>query len=127
MSATKENVKEIASAAKFVPVIAKRVTIPLLKQKTGEPIYVKMTGAMYTGKAQKAKEGEKAKDPATLINCVDLTTGLECQIIVSAVVKSILEEEYPAQAYVGKGFMITNLGKREGKNYNSVDVAELKL
>ena len=102
------------------------LTVPVLKFKEGESRYVKITEAMHIGKPQKAKEGEKAKEPATLANCVNLEDGAVCQIIVSAVVKSVLVEEYPNDGYVGKCFSITKQGRNPGKQYNQFDIEEIE-
>src|SRR5487761_605690 len=104
----------------------KLLTVPVLKFKEGESRYVKITDAMHIGKPQKAKEGEKAKEPATLANCVNLEDGAICQIIVSAVVKSVLVEEYPNDGYVGKCFSITKQGRNPGKQYNQFDIEEIE-
>ena len=104
----------------------KLLTIPVLKFKEGETRYVKITEAMHVGKPQKAKEGEKAKEPAVLANCINLEDGAICQIIVSAVVKSVLTEEYPNDGYVGKCFAITKQGRNPGKQYNQFDIEEVE-
>lgn len=104
----------------------KLLTIPVLKFKEGEIRYVKITDAMHVGKPQKAKEGEKAKEPAVLANCINLEDGAICQIIVSAVVKSVLTEEYPNEGYVGKCFAITKQGRNPGKQYNQFDIEEVE-
>jgi hypothetical protein len=107
-------------------VVKKRLTIPLLKLTEGNTQYVKITAPMHLGKEQKAKDGEKKKEPAMLANCVNLQDGSECQIILSAVVKSVLEDEYPNSAYVGKCFAITKQGRAPGKSYNQFDVVEIE-
>lgn len=104
----------------------KLLTVPVLKFKEGETRYVKITAAMHVGKPQKAKEGEKAKEPAILANCVNLEDGAVCQIIVSAMVKSVLTEEYPGDGYVGKCFAITKQGRNPGKQYNQFDIEEIE-
>lgn len=105
----------------------KVVNRQLLKFVKDETRHVKFEGPMHLGKEMKAKEGEKKKEPATLANVVDLETGEECQIIISAVVKSVLEEEYPKNAYVGKSFGITKRGKAPGKAYEQYTVVEVKI
>lgn len=102
------------------------LTIPVLKFAVGVTRYVKITDAMHVGKPQKAKEGEKAKEPATLANCINLEDGEVCQIIVSAVVKSVLDDEYPAGVYVGKCFAITKGERNPGKQYNQFKIEEIE-
>jgi len=101
------------------------LTPPLFKLAEGITRVVKFTGEMYTGKPQKPKEGEKAKEPAILAPCVNLEDGETGVIIISAVVKSVLSEEYPANKYVGLCFAITKLGRAAGKSYNTYKVEEI--
>lgn len=107
--------------------VKRAITLPLLKFVIGEPIYIKIDEPMFVGKELKGS-GEKAKmEPATLVNCTNLETGEQCQVIVATVLKSILEEEFEDNGYVGKGFMITKGAKASGKSYNPYTVAELEL
>lgn len=106
------------------------VNRPLLKFKTDEPLYVKAEKPMYKGKeiaADKAKEGDKKKEPAMLLDVIDLTTGEEAQIILSAVVQSVLKEEYPSDKYVGKCFSMTKKGRAPGKSYDQYTVVEIEV
>jgi hypothetical protein len=110
--------------------VKKNLTKPLLKFVEGAPVYVKIEGAMFVGKEMKGKNAgtePKKKEPATLCDVTDLTTGEACQIILHAVVKSVLTDEYPNDSYVGKGFQITKMGKAPGKDYNRFDVQEIEL
>jgi hypothetical protein len=102
------------------------LTIPVLKFAVGQPRYVKITGAMFTGKQQKAVGDEKPKAPATLAPTVNLEDGSVCQIIVSSVVKSILTDEYPGDGYVGKCFKLTKGERNPGKQYNQFEVEEIE-
>jgi hypothetical protein len=102
------------------------LTIPVLKLTQDQPRHIRATGVMHIGKPQKAKEGEKAKDPATLLPCVNLEDSTICQIVVSAVVKSVLTDDYPGDTYVGLCFKITKRGRSVGKQYNQFDVEEIE-
>ena len=118
--------KEKTETKAFQPKIVKNITLPLIKQAIDKPIYIKVTSAMFTGK--KIESGDKAKmEPATLINCIDLETGAESQLIVPAVLHSIFDDEYDNDAYVGKGFMITKHEKKSGKKYHPFSVAEIEV
>ncbi len=105
----------------------RNVTLPLLKLVENKPAYFKPTGAMYLGKAIDDK-----KEPATLLNGINLETGEECQIIVPTVLRGILTEEYADDAYVGKSFEII-LHKHMDKTdpsklkYNKFAVAEISV
>jgi hypothetical protein len=102
------------------------LTIPQLKLVEGHTRYVKMTGAMHLGKPQKPGPDGKVKEPATLAPCVNLEDGTECQIILSAVVKGVFEDEYPDNGYVGRCFAITKQGRAPGKAYNQFNVEEIE-
>ncbi|MGH7743753.1 MAG: hypothetical protein ACREQ5_02900 [Candidatus Dormibacteria bacterium] len=69
---------------------------------------------------------DKRKAPATLANVINLEDGSVCQIIVNAVVKSVLNDEYPNDGYVGKCFAITKRGRAQGKQYNPFDIEEIE-
>lgn len=118
----------------------KKVTLPLLSLKNGDIALVRFDTAAKLGKelkGDKAADGKAKKEPAHLAQVTDLTTGEEMQMIVPAVLRSTLEEEYPApsadkpHAYVGKSFQITHLGKKVGgKNeggYNTFKIVEIEL
>jgi hypothetical protein len=107
----------------------KLLTRPTLKFVLGQPIYVKIEGPMFIGRDIKtrgpAAEGKK-KEPATVLNVIDLTTGEEAQIVCATIVKSTLSEEYPNDAYVGKSFELTKMAKEEGKDYNKYRIVEIE-
>lgn len=104
----------------------KNLTLDILKFVELEPRHVKITGAVHLGKPQKAAEGEKAREPAHLASCINLEDGAECQIIVAAVVLSVLNDEYPNDAYVGKCFAITKKNRVAGKQYFPYSVEEIE-
>jgi hypothetical protein len=118
---------QAAVAARFTT--KRKLVMPLLKMQTNVPIYVKPLAAHFTGKdISKGETDEKKKrNPAELCNVVDLVTGEEVQIIVSAVVLSVWDDDYPDHGYVGKGFKITKGKKGEGKSYFSYSVDEIEL
>lgn len=106
----------------------KLLTRPVLKLVENQPIYVKFESAIYLGKemkADKVKEGEKKRDPAHLADVIDLVSGEQAQIIASAVVMSVLDENYPDTGYVGKCFSITKKGRAPGKQYFGYNVEEI--
>lgn len=108
----------------------KLLTIPLLKLAVGATVYVKVTGAMYIGKEIKSKRANAnpaaAREPATLINAINLETGEQCQVICSAVVKGVFEDNYPQDSYVGKCFSLLKLERAAGKEYNGFKVVEIE-
>lgn len=105
----------------------KRVTLPVIKFEPGKPVFVKILGEMHLGKKTKGRGDKAQMEPATLAEVVDLNTGENGLIICATVLKSVLDENYPNNAYVGKGFKITKMEKREGRSYNEYDLVELEL
>jgi hypothetical protein len=104
----------------------RNLTLDILKFVENEPRNIKITGAIHEGKPQKAVPGETAKAPAHLATCINLEDGSECQIIVAAVVMSVLNDEYPNEAYVGKCFEITKKARTPGKQYFPYGVEEIE-
>lgn len=110
----------------FKPVILKAVTLPLFKQVDDVPMFLALSGAIYTGKDVKQAAGTVKMEPAELVKCVNLETGEEGELIVNAVLKSTLEESYPSEAYVNKAFQITRKAKTNGKRYHTYSVFEIE-
>lgn len=107
--------------------VKRNITLPLIKPQLDTPVYLKVTSAIFQGKKIEGT-GDKAKmEPADLVNCINLESGEEAQIIVPSVLKGIFHDEFPDDSYVGKGFMITKHPKASGKRYHPFSVAELEL
>jgi len=87
---------------------------------------VKIEAASHIGKEMKPGADGKTKEPATLCNVIDLKTGEPAQIILNAVVKSVLAEEYPSDAYVGLCFAITKRARVQGKSYDPFSIEEIE-
>jgi len=121
--------------AAFVPKLARILTLPLLKMKENEAIYVKFTGPTFIGKKiaediEAEKAGKASKEPPIMANVINLPTGELVQIMLGKVLNGILADEYPNDTYVGKGFVIELTEKKRGRsggNYNTYKVAELDL
>ncbi|MHB8674563.1 MAG: hypothetical protein ACYDAK_12925 [Candidatus Limnocylindrales bacterium] len=112
--------------------LKRRLTLPSLVMKTkGEIRFLAIADALRAskvpGKVNKST-GEQEK-PATICTVGDVQTGEVFTWLVPAVVKSVFEQEKPDGAaddwYVGKCFMVENLGKREGKRHVDFAVAEV--
>ena len=110
----------------FVPKVKKNLTPPVLKLEEDTPVYVQITAPMYVGKVIKAKAGEKEREPAHILDCVNLETGEVCQVIASSIIQSTLTEGYPNNGYVGLRFSFTKKGKQPGKQYNKFEILELE-
>ena len=116
----------------FAPVVKKVVTLPLFKWKNEEERYYKFTSAIVQGKelklgANNAEGGKKVKkEPAYLANVIDLATAEVGQIIVGVVLRETLNEEYPENGYIDKGFAITQM-RTSGKGYNTYKILEIEV
>ena len=111
----------------FVPKTKKLLTRPVLKLQQDKPEYVKIEGPMFVGKEIKPqKEDDKKNKPATIVNVINLQDGSEMQIVMNAVLKSVLTEEYPNETYVGKCFSITKQARSPGKSYNPFHIEEIE-
>ena len=107
----------------------KLLTRPQVKMKAGDSIYLRIEQPMFIGtniKARKGKEGDEKKEPPTVIWGVDLQTGEQVQMLANAVLKSILEEEYKENSYVGKCFLIEKKEKEPGRDYFAFHVEEVE-
>lgn len=102
------------------------LTLPTLKLVEEVAVNVTATGPMHVSTAQQrpGKDG-KVMEPATVLPVVNLETGEVTQIILGSVLKDILTETYPKDAYVGKSFEITKHAKATGKRYNTYSVFEI--
>jgi hypothetical protein len=119
----------MAQAAGKVPVKFRRlkqVTFPTLKVNGETPYYFKFTSPIQDGRAQtKAGEDGKPMKPARVALVVDMDTGQSGQIIVPAVLERIMQDNYPGDSYVGKGFEIVKHLPANGKRYSTFDVNEV--
>lgn len=113
--------------------VIKQVSVNLLKIRAGMTVYVHVTGAMHVAKRLKKESAEDAKkELPTLLPVINLETGEVQEIIVGSVLKDLLDDEYPKNAYVGRGFQIAVKEQKDakaggGRRYNTYDVAEIAL
>ena len=129
-----------ATAPEFKPKVKRNLILPQIKLEQGIPVYIKITGEIFIGKeiTSKGKDNEK---PADIVHCIDLKTGAESQVVVPAVMKSVLNEEYATEVpseevnkpstytdpkYIGRCFMVIKGNKPEGKRYFQYEVAEIE-
>jgi hypothetical protein len=106
--------------------VKRAITLELLKPALDVPVYVLIKTPIKVGKAI-VKAGEQNMEPAKVVNCTNLETGEDVQMIIPSVLNAILTEEYPDDTYVGKGFQIIKRAKTAGKRYHTFNVAELEL
>jgi len=106
----------------------KTVTVPILKLMPDQPVYIRVESQMEISKqVAGAKVEGKKMEPATIMFCTNLDSDTECLLIVGTMLKSVIEESYPNQAYVGLCFEVTNHGKRGDKKYNAYSLVEIEV
>ena len=106
----------------------KVLTVPVLKMALETPVHVRILDKMFVGKAQtpSADSKQKAMEPATLVNVVNLDTGEANQLILGAALQGTLIDNYPKDGYVGLAFRIVKHDKAPGKKYNTYTVEEIE-
>jgi len=112
----------------FTPVRKKLLTRPVFKWTVGKTLHCRIESAMHVGKeikSRNATETDKKKEPATLCNVTDLSSGELGQFIANTVIKSTLDENYPNDTYVGLCFSITKQARQEGKQYDKFSIEEI--
>ena len=116
-------------SGKFVPKIAKRITLSTLKFEQDVSLYVQLTRAFVEKLDTVYEKTKKDGEPSKTLHVgrvIDLNTGEEAEIVVPAVVLSTMHESYPNDAYVGKNFELCKLAKKAGKNYFPYRINELE-
>ena len=101
--------------------ILKKVTLPLSKWVVDKEKLLTITSEIFVGKEIK---GDDKTKPAELANAIDLETGEEVEVIIGAVLKGILNDEYPNGGYVNRSFAIVQ-HNAQGKKYKTYTVIEI--
>lgn len=103
------------------------VTVPTLKLSVGETRILEILESITDGKARVARKGEdgNAMKAARVMKARDVETKEVGTVVLNKVLESILTEDYPDEAYVGKLFAITKGQKAEGKAYFPFTVLEV--
>jgi hypothetical protein len=105
--------------------VKKALTLPVLKLKPGEEVYVQFTDHMHISKDTGQSMNGKKMEPATIANVIDLTTGEMHVLICATVMNKEIHENYPDGSYVGKSFAITLIRVPE-KKYNLYTILEIE-
>lgn len=106
----------------------KTVTVPVLKLMPDQPVYIYVESAMEQSKqVAGAKVAGQSMEPATIMHCTNLDSDTECLLIVGTMLKSVIEESYPNNSYVGLSFEVINHGKRGDKKYNAYSLCEIEV
>ncbi len=105
----------------------KTVTVPVLKLMPDQPVYIRVENAMEVSRPAGAKVPGQSMEPATIMHCTNLDSDTECLLIVGTMLKSVIEQSYPNQSYVGLSFEVVNHGKRGDKKYNAYSLCEIEV
>lgn len=118
--------------AKFVPKVIQQLTFPQWKLRAGSELFVLLTSRMHLGDPLKTpepvKDGEKPKEPVTLIEAIALDTGEVGQFITGSILKDLFNDKFPNDSYVGKSFWI-RVGEQKdaktggGRRYNTYTIS----
>lgn len=105
-----------------------QLTFPVLKKQDDTPIFVRIEGAIFTGRDIQTKKGEEMEKPAQIARVTNLETGEQMEMICNKVLESTLNEQMPDDGYVGKCFeIIQRVGKKGagGRAYKTYSVWEI--
>lgn len=116
--------------------LVRRLTMPsLVMKKLGERRFLAIADALRVSRVPgkplkvpvKLEDGsvQTHEKPATICTVGDVETGEVFTWLVPAVVQSTFTQDYEGTDYVGRTFMVENLGKREGKRHVDFAVAEV--
>jgi hypothetical protein len=113
----------------FKPRRLKQVTFPTFKILPEVPIYLSFLSEIRDGTAQKKVDPDTGKPmkAARIAIVRRLETNELGQIVVPAVLESVLQENYPGDSYQSKGFEIVKHAAKDGKRYNTFDVNEVAV
>lgn len=106
--------------------VKKHVTLPTLNPGVDQPYVLRFDEAIRQS-TYVDPDPKKAKEkPADIASVTDMETGAIYQLLVPAVLKANLEEQYPDGAYVGLMFAVMKLPKRPGKRYFDWNIVEVE-
>lgn len=112
--------------------VVKQVTLPILKQKSGEIVAFKIEQEMSieTSKEKKRDGTEGEEKQLGVLTVTELTTGNRFTYVCNAILRDRLVKGYPRDkdgvpGYVGKCFAVKKLETLEGKRYKDVNVLEI--
>ena len=107
--------------------MARQVTMPLLKQRDGETVYLTILDKYFVGKQIKSKnKDEPPQKAAELLLVKSLIDQRDYHFIVPAVLKDVLDVDYK-DGYVGKSFAIQKEPRQEGKRHKNLNIVEINV
>lgn len=127
----------MAAGKKFDPKnveVVRPLVLPVLKYEEETPILVKIETKMVKSTMTQDRKpadgkGEKKEkmEPATICQVTNLETGERQTLVCNAVLVSTLDEQYPDDDYIGRGFRIVKHAKAKGKRYHTFSIDEIKV
>ena len=106
--------------------IKKLVTVPSLVMKiAGEQRILRFDDAITVSTVRDPKKPDEK--PANVAHVTDMESGQIFVFLVPSVVQGNMEQHYADGMYVGKIFLIKNLGKDPAKRYVNFGIAEVEV
>ena len=114
--------------------VKEQVTVPVLKQESGETVAIKITAPILVEDQFDTKIDEETgeiikqtfKGKINVGRVVELTSGQLFQYVFNAISASEIRNAYPDDSYVGKCFLIKKLAVVAGKRYKEVQIIEIE-
>lgn len=114
--------------------VAQQVTVPVLKQDSGETVAIKIVAPILVEDQFDTKIDEETgeiikqtfKGKINVGRVTELTSGQLFQYVFNAISASEIRNAYPDESYVGKSFLIKKLAVVAGKRYKEVQIIEIE-
>jgi len=120
-------VAEVAEPTKLKFTIKRAVTLPIMKIFANTPVYLRLDAPMFEGKLLPDDIKQGKTEGAHIVNCTNLETGEQVQIVVPKVLEAVLNETYLDDSYVGLSFEVTKQKMITGKKYHNFTVKEIEV
>lgn len=98
--------------------------LDVLKLEDGQEYLFTIVSPIKLGTPKADGSNEKSADTVQAINLAD---DKKVVIMLNAVIRSSLQENYPNGEYVGKSFRAFGTGKVKGKRYKGYEFSEITL
>jgi hypothetical protein len=123
IAAAKADADEFAAPA-GTPAIKRHVSIQVLSFPNGSSLIFRALSPIYKGKEIKG-EGAKRKSQVDLLNIQSVAGSVRC-LVLGAVLKSEIEENYPTGGHIGRWYYVTKHQPKPGQDYATYTIAEIE-
>lgn len=118
------------TTGKFKYTVKARVTEQLVKLELDTEYFVRFDFEIYKAKEnaarRKAPDDKPAQEPPHLCKITLLDDMSQGVMIIPTVLKTELEDAYPAADYVGRCFRLVR-HRLEGRRYNTFEISEIEV